>query len=228
MIHRDENGFSLLETILAISIILFGILSLMTLSNQSITTSEVTHNQFIAAQLAQEAVEAVRATRDSNWLAAESNPLSAPDWNEGLYTSIAAIPDYTATVTVDPDANAMLDFTADAFNDTCVGSAAQQYDCTRVWVHPSQFYIQGGEVLYPNFDTNLVERTPFQRLVTLNLICRDPADELNEEVVSSGDCITAVGGVYEQVGIDVVAEVQWSTNGETRSYILEEHLYDWQ
>ncbi|MEK7643658.1 MAG: hypothetical protein AAB372_04410 [Patescibacteria group bacterium] len=72
-----EKSFSLLETIVAIAILLVGLLGAMNLSQLGLASISVFKNQLIAANLAQEGVELVRNKRDSNYLRVLENDTPA-------------------------------------------------------------------------------------------------------------------------------------------------------
>lgn len=65
---RDQKSFTLLETIVAIYVLLTGIVGVMSLSQQNLQSVSVFRNQLIAANLAQEGIELVRNQRDTNYL----------------------------------------------------------------------------------------------------------------------------------------------------------------
>ena len=65
----DSNkGFTLIETLVAITVLLVAVTTAMTLSFQSIRTSTTVKNKFIASLLAQEGIELVKNERDGNFL----------------------------------------------------------------------------------------------------------------------------------------------------------------
>lgn len=63
-----ERGFSLLETIVALSILVTGIGGAVGLVAQSLSTVSAIKDIIVAANLAQEGIEVVRNLRDENWL----------------------------------------------------------------------------------------------------------------------------------------------------------------
>jgi type II secretory pathway pseudopilin PulG len=63
-----QRSFTLLETIVAIYVLLAGIVGAMNLTQQNIRAITTFRNQLIAANLAQEGAELVRSRRDSNFL----------------------------------------------------------------------------------------------------------------------------------------------------------------
>lgn len=76
---QDTNGFSLLETMIAITVLLVAIMGPYTLATQSIAASNRAKNQTIAFFLAEEPMEFIHNIRDSNsfagtgWLNGLSN-----------------------------------------------------------------------------------------------------------------------------------------------------------
>ncbi len=70
-IHR-ERGFTLIETFVAITILLMAIVGPLTLATRSLFSALVARDQLVASYLAQDAVEFVRYRRDSNFLAGSS------------------------------------------------------------------------------------------------------------------------------------------------------------
>ncbi len=65
---EGERGMTLVETLVAISILAMSIVAPMSLTMQSLSAAYYSRDQVIAANLAQEAIEAVRARRDANIL----------------------------------------------------------------------------------------------------------------------------------------------------------------
>lgn len=63
------NGFTLLEVIVAIFLILTGLIAILTLINYSLGTAKASEMRVVASFLAQEGIEVVRYTREvnSNW-----------------------------------------------------------------------------------------------------------------------------------------------------------------
>ncbi|MEK7068055.1 MAG: hypothetical protein AAB956_03595 [Patescibacteria group bacterium] len=67
MKRHFKKGFGVLEVVVVAGIIIIGLLPLVALVMQSITSSQLNKNKFIAVMLAQEGIELVRNRRDSNW-----------------------------------------------------------------------------------------------------------------------------------------------------------------
>ncbi len=75
---KMRNGFSILETVVSLGIITIGIIGVLGLFTQTIRSGEISFNQEIAINLAQEGIEVIRNQRDSNWI------IPNIDWNDGI------------------------------------------------------------------------------------------------------------------------------------------------
>ena len=72
-----NKGFTLIEVTIAIFVLLIGILGVFAATQQIISYISLSNSKLTAIYLAQEGVEIVRNTRDSNWL-------DGINWNNGL------------------------------------------------------------------------------------------------------------------------------------------------
>ena len=72
-----RRGFSLLETIIAIAILVAAVIGPMALSSQSIRSASVARNTILASNLAQEGIELVKNIR-------LNNRLEGRNWKQGL------------------------------------------------------------------------------------------------------------------------------------------------
>ncbi len=80
-VKSAEAGFTLIEMMIAIFVMVVGIMGVMSLLQRVIFSSSVSSSRLTAAYLAQEGVEIVRNVRDTNWLEART---AANSWDEGL------------------------------------------------------------------------------------------------------------------------------------------------
>lgn len=72
-----KSGFTLIEALVAISVLVMSLTGPLTLAIKSISEAKISQNQMIAFYLAQEAEEYIRNRRDSNFL-------SGANWLTGL------------------------------------------------------------------------------------------------------------------------------------------------
>jgi len=77
--NHKKRAFTLVESLVAISILMIAIASPMLLAQKGLSTANLSKDQMIAAFLAQDAIESVKNIRDQ--IAAKSNPTT--DWLAG-------------------------------------------------------------------------------------------------------------------------------------------------
>lgn len=108
---QTNRGFTLIETFVAITILVTAIAGPLTIASKGLTSSYVARDQLTASFLAQEAIEYVRQKRDTNHL--QGNP----SWLSGFENCI--------------DQDCMIDVAADTEPETCLsGCDALRYDTT--------------------------------------------------------------------------------------------------
>lgn len=85
--NKQQGGFTLLEAMIAIVILSFGILSLAAVYAQGIQVASMTQLDYIAEKKAEEAVETIFAARDSKQLAWTNirNVTGAGGPNDGVF-----------------------------------------------------------------------------------------------------------------------------------------------
>jgi prepilin-type N-terminal cleavage/methylation domain-containing protein len=136
-----ERGMTLVETLVAVSILAVAIVAPMTLTMQSLSAAYYARDQVIASNLAQEALEAVRAIRDANILTLALNA-GATCPNDGLpmhlLCSIPIGQDFIVDARIDPP-----EIT------TCPGACPKLKTDNNLYGHESSWTIE----------------TPFQRTV---------------------------------------------------------------
>jgi prepilin-type N-terminal cleavage/methylation domain-containing protein len=79
---HSKKGFTLLETLVAISILLIAVVGPMSIIGRSLPQSAYARDHAIAVNLAQEGIEAVRQKRDSNMLSKWA--IDSPAWDNGI------------------------------------------------------------------------------------------------------------------------------------------------
>jgi prepilin-type N-terminal cleavage/methylation domain-containing protein len=80
----NKQGFTLLETIVAIAILTLAIMGPLELAVRSIGMAGISKNQIVAFYLAQDAMEYIKNVRDANFLTAGNN------WLDGLSFCVSA------------------------------------------------------------------------------------------------------------------------------------------
>ncbi|MDZ7798029.1 MAG: hypothetical protein U5L76_00240 [Patescibacteria group bacterium] len=89
-IKNKIKGMSLMETILAVGLVMSVIIGSLTIGIYTTRIGRSSQNRLIAINLAQEGVEVVRNIRDTNWLKENS-------WNDGLAEGTYKIDQYVLT-----------------------------------------------------------------------------------------------------------------------------------
>jgi len=74
---KSGAGFTLIEVIIAIAILVIGIVGIYSVFSRILTLTSGISDKLVAAYLAQEGIEIVRNIRDTNWIEGVS-------WNDGL------------------------------------------------------------------------------------------------------------------------------------------------
>lgn len=97
------RGFTLIETMVAITILTIAIAGPMFTANRAIVAAQISRDQLIASYLAQEGIEYVRAMRDDKYLEAYPNTNNA--WNDFLNAVNDCIGLTNNMCTLDPSEN---------------------------------------------------------------------------------------------------------------------------
>ena len=138
---KKNKGFSLLEVTVVIFIVIVGLIGVLALATQSIKVTNYNKNELIASKLAQEGIEMVRNTRDTNW----KTPVD--DWALGAGSGSGSDIIQDGTYTIDSSGvNGLVD-------DFSSMSGAKLF-----------FDLNG---IYQHDDNVLYTKTPFSRLITV-------------------------------------------------------------
>jgi len=94
--YKKMKGFSLIEVLIAISILLVGVLSAFALVSKSLASAPIIQDRLVASFLAQEKLEEIRRIRDTNFLeilnpADPDDPISPASghWHTGIDNSLS-------------------------------------------------------------------------------------------------------------------------------------------
>lgn len=82
------KGFTLVETLVAITIVLLAVMGPFQLVKDSLTASYVARDQLVATALAEEGLEYVRSVRDGNYLYSLEHSGAGRSWLHGLSACI--------------------------------------------------------------------------------------------------------------------------------------------
>ncbi len=139
----NNRGFTLIEVMVSISILLIGSLAALQLMARTQHTVHIARNRFVATNVAREGLELARAVRDTNWFISEDPKLS--DW----------------AATLCPDPSASRSFTLDA-KMVREGSAVGD-------VEKPKLYIQSGNNEWTHEQNgNSAKFSGFSRTLTVN------------------------------------------------------------
>jgi len=192
----------MLEAIIACGIISTAVSSALTLVQLSISAEKESENNIVAANLAREGIEVVRAIRDSNWLADDV-------WDKGLEGDSF---DYTAVPVFSPQANSWsLDFTPNDIADATAGVYR---------------YTAGSDVAAIGLQVQAAAQPegtvalPFSRLLTLDVICQN--GEVREVKESGTGCVGT------KIGVRIRSRVHFKVSGRSRDIEAEESIYNWR
>lgn len=82
LLKKRQPGFSLIEILAVLFIVSMSMLGVVSLIIQNIQAQSINRNNLVASSLAQEGIELVRQTRDSNWRAGK---FYSTDLDNGTY-----------------------------------------------------------------------------------------------------------------------------------------------
>lgn len=204
----SSRGFTLIETMVAIALLMVALIPPMSLAAQSLTTAYFARDQITAFYLAQEGVEIVRSVRDANIIALAKGQTIT----DVFCTPSNCIP-YGTTASNAPV------FTVDALQttsnalDTCAQIGSGQYQCPYLQTNGSVYgYSPGCEPNGSNATWSVTDcgtldgwtDTTFTRTVKAYLLNATDPDEMRVSVT-----------------------VTWSEGSLNQSFTINEDLYRW-
>lgn len=219
MINK-QKGFTLLETLVAISIVTLTIIGPLAMAAQASKLISVAKNQLTATYLAQEAMELVRYQKDSNMIEAVANTSSTLgyDWLRGVYTDADedGMPDTAPQGKlfncINSDENSCyINFSGPQFiacsdvDAHCTSADPQVSDPlvnkAFLWKH-----VDDGYVLKEGYSSGLTQ-TSFRRYVQI---------------------IPILNAATEEIAAKVIVKVEWDdTYGHKKLYV-QENIYKYR
>ena len=98
---KKKSGFSILEIIFVIGIVVIGLLGIIPLVIQNQQAQNIDNNYLIASMLSQEGLELVRNKRDTNWLTDGAN------WYDNIDSSSYTIDYYNDDFNINDSVNSI-------------------------------------------------------------------------------------------------------------------------
>jgi len=195
------KGFTLIETLVAITIVLLAVLGPFELVKQSLTASYVARDQLVANALAEEGLEHVRWLRDDNYLRMSATP-NTPDltWLSGL----DGTPYWGSTANCFTANGCFVQaLDGDGFEGGVMSAYGQALpcatDCPLLWRDQEGVYTH-----WTNGGGNQLTPTPFRRRVRL------------EQVDGSQDTV-----------VKVIVTVTFESAHTPFTVTVEDYLYNW-
>ena len=212
--EKNSRGFTLIETLVAITILLLSIVGPMSIAANSLFAAYYGRDQITAYYLSQEGIEYVRNTRDSSYLSDYSvgatlstSPLAWLGWKDSVNTGVLynCFPSsmfttpakYSLPTTPPPGVGngCLIDITSSSIR-ACPNSG-----CSVLNYDSSTF-------IY-NYDppTGSVSPSKFTRTITITPQDNQGTDG-NEAIIES--------------------KVSWKNGGQQKNFTLRERIYNWQ
>jgi prepilin-type N-terminal cleavage/methylation domain-containing protein len=198
---RHKAGFTLIETLVAILILVTAIAGPLTIASKGLSTALVAKDQTTAYYLAQDAVEYVRFARDTNRLQGNN------DWLKGAGGSCSSSnPINSCSTVLTPCTGATGCYFDSLATYPSVPTACEDAACSQ---HPLYYDATNHNF---NYNTNNA-LTIFTRTVSI------------VAPVGTNDCVTAGHGCEAALTVSV----SWSDlPGFTHTITVHEDLFNWQ
>ncbi len=200
-----QRGQTLLELLVAFTVIAVGLFAAVTLVFSNLNAVQRDSDEVVAVNLVREGAELAKQLRDSNWLmgknfdAGMENPFDVNDW------TVTPVWDGAPSRVLPP-----FDFSANDFT------------------HPNTQIVQTRDKVFANAFASDISgaSTPFRRLMTFSHICYD--DSISPGTYSFPTTPDPCLPPKRKVGVRVTSHVRWMRKTVTRDSIITEDLYDWR
>ncbi len=201
MIHAQKNnlGFTLIESVVAISVLVMALVGPMTLASRSIYVQRTAKNTLIAASLAQEGLELMRWYRDNNVLQALAQNTFPPEnnWLQGFLNckslSGCGIDEHMLRRDIDT--------VTPGFQVPALPDCSTSANCALLFNDSKKQYELCGASCTP---------TPFTRKI-----------QITKELKNNA------AGLLTFDEIEVTVTVEWSDGTQSNPVIVKERLYAW-
>lgn len=210
---RLTAGFTILETLVAISILVLALTAPLVIVSQALKSSYFSRDQITAYYLAQEAIEYIRNKRDNQGLNVNA---TADDWASNFTDDSGSTINEADSTTI--KSYLVRDSQMGYQLKRCNGFGGGSSPCPVVKYNPNAFDPSSDGVLYG--DTSASNDSIFVREITIN---KPPAGTLNDLTVLE---------INDPSLREVVVSVKVIWRMEDGSYssgiTLREHLTNWQ
>lgn len=198
MIGYFQKGFTLLETVVALAVILAAVVGPVSLITRGLFTFSFSKNKVIAANLAQEGLEIVRLIRENNVACDAVNGPAVWQWNRdpegGMLTRSRSGVD-------------MESFTTIRCGGADIATPRLSVSCSGPLLFENDPLLEN----YGAYGYRSGVPTVFSRCVDIT----SPPDAPDADIPASAQ-------------MDVISTVRWDERGTERSVVLRERLYDWR
>lgn len=223
-----KRGQGILEVVIAMSVVVMGLVSIMSLVFFNINVQNYNHNMLIASNLVREGIEIIRNTRDSNWLDLDK------DWDDSLFIEEDS--------GVDKDANSFVIISWNQWPNLPAGSSGYGIVPTgMLWKNCIDNEYQTASAIcklsliplvtdsdYQTFSHSVNflegEDTNFYRMIYINEICDNGVAEI---ILTNYRDFCETHG-YSKIGMQVISKVAWENKGSMRIIEAEERIYNWR
>ena len=196
--QQREAGFTLLETVVALAVILAAVVGPVSLITRGLVTFSFSKNKVIASNLAQEGLEIVRLVRENNVACDTQNGPAVWQWNRdpegGMLTRVRAGVD-------------MESFTTISCGPSVITTPRLSVSCSSPLLYENDSLLDN----YGTYGYRSGVATSFFRCVEIT----SPPDAPDTDIPASAQ-------------MDVISTVTWNERGTDRSVVLRERLYDWR
>lgn len=215
-----NSGFTILEMLLALSVLSVGIMAAFTLSISNLQTAKNNYQRILAVNLAREGVEIVRNMRDTNWLKIDKNVADCDDYAGNGIAPCTWDYDFTESPT-------LVHYKDNFFLDG-YGPIDSVEEC---WDRGGQCRL--GALSDNTYGYEQGSDGDMARLIHLQAICFDANRSVSSSYNTgptyvSSDLVCSNTNFEKRVGFRVTAEVYWISNGQPHTVEVVEDLYNWR
>lgn len=201
--YRAKSGQTLLEVLIAITVIAVGLMAIIGLSIGNATAAEESANRTLAANLAREAIEIVKQQRDTNWLSNKNfSELFDANYNKAYIKLDAGDPTQVKWDII------FGNWTLDS-NETLISWVEQANGAT--------YYNQSGGG----------QPTKFHRLLTIQALCQPVASRGVDFAYTVSNNVACPAN-NNLIGAQVTVEVKWSRRLGSGQVTAQTRLFDWR